>query len=195
MSAQPVHDEPLVAIKTLTAEVKTITMNNRQVTLSVARQLDRVNFFKMEPWGRVCLPSATPGDSWNPFDVEGVMVIGASDGTLVTAQVPGVSVVQDRVLSVIGGHVYVCLSSAMASRPRPTFRVDGVTLAVDRERVISHYKIKGRRCDPPCVPTFSDDIALGVRMKIAAHKLNQERDINKIHAALALPKIVLAGLK
>lgn len=41
------------SVTTLTATVDTLTMNGRQVTLSVARQLDHVSLDDMEPMGRV----------------------------------------------------------------------------------------------------------------------------------------------
>lgn len=45
-------------IETLTAEVRVLMVGNRQVTLSVAKQLDRTNFFEdgpgaITPFGRV----------------------------------------------------------------------------------------------------------------------------------------------
>lgn len=40
-------------VETLTAEVKTLQVGNRQVTLSVYRQLDEVGPLEIEPFGRV----------------------------------------------------------------------------------------------------------------------------------------------
>jgi hypothetical protein len=40
-------------VETLTAEVRVLMVGNRQVTLSVYRQLDTVNLADMEPFGRV----------------------------------------------------------------------------------------------------------------------------------------------
>lgn len=40
-------------IETMTAEVKTLQVGNRQVTLSVYRQLDKVSFDCIKPFGRV----------------------------------------------------------------------------------------------------------------------------------------------
>ena len=42
-------------IETLTAEVRVLMVGSRQVTLSVARQLDRVRLADMEPFGRIKL--------------------------------------------------------------------------------------------------------------------------------------------
>lgn len=42
-------------INTLTAEVRTLMVNNRQVTTSVAKQLDQVDPSRIEPMGRVRL--------------------------------------------------------------------------------------------------------------------------------------------
>jgi hypothetical protein len=49
-----VSDQPRAAeVQTLTAEVKALMIGNRQVTLSVYRQLDEVEPDEMEPFGRV----------------------------------------------------------------------------------------------------------------------------------------------
>lgn len=42
-------------VETLTAEVRTLVVGSRQVTLSVARQLDTVPVWEIEPFGRVNL--------------------------------------------------------------------------------------------------------------------------------------------
>lgn len=40
-------------VETLTAEVRTLMVGNRQITLSVYRQLDREPYELIEPFGRV----------------------------------------------------------------------------------------------------------------------------------------------
>lgn len=40
-------------VETLTAEVRVLMVGNRQVTLSVARQLDEVDFVELSPFGRI----------------------------------------------------------------------------------------------------------------------------------------------
>jgi hypothetical protein len=48
-------------VETLTAEVRTLMVGSRQVTLSVAKQLDWVPVHEMEPFGRV---RVTAGSTW-----------------------------------------------------------------------------------------------------------------------------------
>jgi hypothetical protein len=64
-------------VDTLTAEVRVLMVGNRQITQSVAKQLDTVELREMEPFGRVHLSGRGP------------LVIGRDrrDGTLVTAWV------------------------------------------------------------------------------------------------------------
>lgn len=44
-------------VETLTAEVRVLMVGSRQITLSVARQLDRVGLYDLEPFGRIRLAS------------------------------------------------------------------------------------------------------------------------------------------
>jgi hypothetical protein len=62
-------------VETLTAEVRVLMVGNRQITTSVAKQLDTVPLDKLKPFGRVRM---SDGQIW---------VIGSrvEDGTLVIA--------------------------------------------------------------------------------------------------------------
>jgi hypothetical protein len=53
-------------VESVTAQVKTLVVGNRQITLSIAKQLDRVPILEMEPWGRVNLTN----------EIDAVCVIG-----------------------------------------------------------------------------------------------------------------------
>lgn len=65
-------------IEVLTAEVRVLMVGRRQVTLSVYRQLDRIPFDEMEPFGRVRDRDTTYG----------IAIVGrAKDGILVRAAV------------------------------------------------------------------------------------------------------------
>lgn len=67
-------DTTTATVETLTAEVRTLVVGSRQVTLSVAKQLDVVTLENLTVMGRVSLKSEFP------------MVIGkATDGTLALA--------------------------------------------------------------------------------------------------------------
>ncbi len=63
-------------VKTLTAEVRVLQVGNRQVTMSVYRQLDHVPFADIEPFGRV--RDKTDSETW-------IHLVGKSrkDGALV----------------------------------------------------------------------------------------------------------------
>ena len=47
-------------VKTLTAEVRTLVVGSRQVTMSVYSQLDEVDYDEIEPFGRVSPKGAEP---------------------------------------------------------------------------------------------------------------------------------------
>ena len=63
-------------VETLVAEVRVLMVGSRQITLSVAKQLDRVHPDELEAFGRI-----------NTGDQEGIEVIGRSvkTGALVTS--------------------------------------------------------------------------------------------------------------
>lgn len=199
MTAQPIHDEPVAAVKTLTAEVRTVMMNNRQVTLSVARQLDCVDFFDMEPWGRIELgKTERRRDEWEGLvEVSVVSVIGQCDGTLVTAMVPDVDKVRRTYLHFEVGDGQVLYSCDRADGPRRTLTTaDGVRVYVVG-RIRSHRDEGRDRCRPwECTVTASDaETSLRFQLALAAHKGQIAAQVEKVERALALPKIVLAGLK
>lgn len=64
-------------VETLAAEVRVLMVGNRQITLSVARQLDRVGLCDLEPFGRVKL-----GDG---YDHRTVIGRSKKDGSLVVS--------------------------------------------------------------------------------------------------------------
>lgn len=69
-------------VETLTAEVRVLMVGNRQVTLSVFKQLDSSDFQRMEPFGRV--------RDGREDDLYSIRLVGVSrlDGTLVRCTVP-----------------------------------------------------------------------------------------------------------
>lgn len=70
-------------VELLTAEVRTLVVGARQVTLSVARQLDIVPpWYGVEPFGRVRIGGSMLG--YSPEQI-GVQIIGKYDGRLVRA--------------------------------------------------------------------------------------------------------------
>ncbi len=75
-------------IEVLTAEVRVLMVGRRQVTLSVYRQLDRVPFDKIEPFGRVRDRDTTYGIAIVGRAKDGILVratVEPADHTLLTA--------------------------------------------------------------------------------------------------------------
>jgi hypothetical protein len=70
MSAQ------VASVVTLTAEVRTLMIGSRQVTLSVAKQLDRIPLPQLTVWGRIHI---------GYYDGWGDVIGAAEDGTLARA--------------------------------------------------------------------------------------------------------------
>lgn len=71
-------------VTTLTAEVRTLVIGARQVTLSVFNQLDSVDYTAIEPFGRV----SPRGAAWHELHVVGRATRGVSVGALVRSWVP-----------------------------------------------------------------------------------------------------------
>lgn len=68
-------------VEVLTAEVRVLMVGSRQITLSVARQLDDVDPEEMDPFGRI-----TTGRKSGPRESV-IEAIGSQDGVLVRANV------------------------------------------------------------------------------------------------------------
>jgi hypothetical protein len=67
-------------VEVLTAEVRVLMVGSRQITLSVARQLDRVHLLDVEPFGRVRLNQGTDYYSPNVIGKDretGVLVVAS----------------------------------------------------------------------------------------------------------------------
>lgn len=73
-------DARAATVQTLTAEVRTLVVGNRQVTMSVFKQLDTVSDDQIQPFGRVSPPERYPR----------LHVVGrhSKSGALVTANLP-----------------------------------------------------------------------------------------------------------
>ena len=86
------NDPQTATIETLAAEVRVLMLGNRQVTLSVYRQLDWVNPAEIDPFGRV-----HAGDKWLDHDGWGRLAEPIAHVALVgRAQATG-SLVRSRV--------------------------------------------------------------------------------------------------
>lgn len=80
-------DQTTATVETLTAEVRVLMVGNRQVTQSVAKQLDVVSIFQIEAWGRIALGATRPSRAYRGKDRPGIEVIGTFKGNLSRATV------------------------------------------------------------------------------------------------------------
>lgn len=55
------RSEQAATVEVLTAEVRTLVVGNRQVTMSIYKQLDHVPWREIEPFGRVNAPTLGVG--------------------------------------------------------------------------------------------------------------------------------------
>lgn len=170
-------------VETLTAEVQVLMVGKRQVTLSVARQLDEVRLDELEMFGRVRLS----GSDSNSY------VIGrhAKSGSLSLAaytRSPEIPLVAD-----LSGKVTVCRRITEGRRSglvRMRYGGQPIKLELGSTEscgVASHTDWAGEECGQ----WFSNGLDIEIQKQI---------DIDVKHAELCksaanLPLIVLAGLK
>lgn len=175
-------------IETLTAEVRTLVLGSRQITLSVAKQLDIIPLARLSVFGRVRISKDRD------------YVIGAdNDGTLALAKYypewrPALSFITADDLQ--GGHIIVC--SGQIERDVGTYRLCfiGETFEVaadatqpcgiEGHKPYLHEKCEGWR-------TNGCDVLIST-------SLQRQEDLNtikraRIRAAVEAPLIVLAGLR
>jgi hypothetical protein len=171
-------------VETLTAEVRVLMVGNRQITLSVARQLDTVKLFEMEPFGRVRLDK----DREN-------YVIGRSKetGTLVLAKY------QPRTtapfICELDGKITVCRGLAPLADHGDrvynlTFRRRAIMVdydTVNHCEFDDHWNRNNKGCEGWLTNGLDDQIQA---------QIDESDECNAPHeAAAALPLIVLAGLR
>lgn len=158
-------------VETLTAEVRVLMVGSRQVTLSVARQLDEVDLVDVEPFGRVNISDT------------GTFVVGRhkQTGALVRAKV-----------SVWQGQPFVAPTAGRVTVSPAIRPADGgVYRLMFRQRrfdVSKEHVVLGV-CDDAW------EAADGVLTEIEAQISEHDRVVAMHKAAQALPLIVLAGLR
>lgn len=169
-------------VTTLAAEVRVLMVGSRQVTLSVARQLDRVELSQIQPFGRVRLS-------------DGEMVIGRScrDGSLVLASfdlIQGVPYVDDDDLNPdVGSKLTVCAAAASRDEYISVKLGDRlIRLNEDAvERCTEHQRFGSERCKGWTAAGHEAHIQAVIDVwdaQVAMHRRASE-----------LPLIVLAGLR
>jgi hypothetical protein len=171
-------------VETLVAEVRVLMVGSRQVTLSVARQLDWVDLEDMEPFGRVRLDTSAT-------------VIGRDrdTGALVLAsyQIAGDPVFLDG--DNLERPITVCATLLLDGISNVGLTVDGVRLLVSRALVRSctvpahaQYQFPKLACAPPI--DLHGQLPF-VRAALAAHA----EGVRLRQSMNDLPLIVLAGLR
>lgn len=178
-------------VETLTAEVRVLMVGNRQVTLSVYRQLDEVDLMEIEPFGRV-----------NDSKQKGTWVVGKDpQGQLSRAYVHPTDKLSWEIIDDSGKNIYAAVNSKFAPgyhlRPIP---VGDDVVNFSRE-IPSNYSYEERwkrygvrhEGSPLVVDYLVNEQAAKEIAPFIAEKWRAHRGANI--AARGLPLIVLAGLR
>jgi hypothetical protein len=170
------NDGPKEAkVEVLRAEVRVLMVGSRQVTLSVARQLDAVEPTKIEPFGRVRIDKNPTGQV-----IQVIEVVGSADGVLARS---ATSRKRNRCPRDHAGREQQC---AQYKRLR---------LAVDAERKAQEAQARQAGLTPP-VPLPGSSPAERALYEHAEHDWWGYTDGKALYEAWEkLPLIVLAGLK
>lgn len=179
-------------VETLTAEVRVLMVGNRQVTLSVYRQLDKVDLMEIEPFGRV-----------NDSKQKGTWVVGKDpQGQLSRAYVHPTEKLSWEIGDGSGKGIYATVNVHFRySRIHTGVPVgdDIVRFSydppADDDPYATPWKRYGVRHEgSPLVVDYSvNEQAAREVAPFVAEKWCAHRDAN--FAALRLPLIVLAGLR
>jgi hypothetical protein len=177
-------------IETLTAEVRTLVVGSRQITLSVAKQLDIVELSELRIFGRVHISK--------DYDY----VIGADgDGTLVLAKfTSGPMYLANPFIDqkdLEGGHIVVCSGQSQGRGQIYRLRLDTVSFEI-AARATKPCGIEGHasqytpdKCEGWSANGHTDRISQALQSQLAS-----QADTKALNfAAVVSPLIVLADLK
>jgi hypothetical protein len=206
-------------VQALTAEVHVLMVGSRQVTLSVARQLDVIPLSGLTPFGRVRLKSDEYPDDWivganvvtgalclshARYEVDKRAFIPLDDDPnrlkplRCRNQQPsgdGYRQPSDEIRLSFDGWPIVLRDSDTEDRHAAYSHACHYTRPDHDPTACNHPGCEGFHCDEACKTwdprDYHDDIALAV----AAHQLRCQEDQDRVTAAKALPLIVLAGLR
>jgi hypothetical protein len=183
-------------LETLTAEVRTLVVGARQLTLSIAKQLDIIPLPRLTIFGRVHISKDRVG-------VPGYVIGADRDGTLALAKyypertcVPNPFIDQD---DIEGGHIVVCSREVEQRGQIYQLRLDTEVFEI-AARATQPCGIEGHssrfvpdpdKCGGWRSNGHHDQISRAVQSQRAAGAAANA--LNK--AAIASPLIVLAGLK
>jgi hypothetical protein len=181
-------------IETLTAEVRTLVVGSRQITLSVAKQLDIIPLSRLRIFGRVHI-------SKDRDDVPAYVIGADVDGTLALAKYYPERTCFPRPFidqkDLAGGHIIVC-SREVEQRGqiyRLKFDGTGIEVAVHATKpcgIEGHGSRFGAdECGSWNPNGHQDRIGRSIQTQLASQAA--KKTLNK--AAADSPLIVLAGLK
>lgn len=183
-------------IETLTAEVRTLMLGSRQVTLSVAKQLDTVPLSTLQVFGRVKLGTNPNGNN--------NLVIGSSrEGTLALAYYetqtePEISFLDE---TMIDGKIHVCSAHPSHGRLlRLTYRGAGDFEPPEKfeipEDSVVRCGIPGHRAyGETCNGWWPGGLEHQIRRELRLQRKDHEEWAALHKAAAESPLIILAGLK
>lgn len=185
-------EQTTASVESLTAAVRVLMVGNRQVTLSVARQLDKVPWQDIQPFGRVRISKDDDG-KW------GTIVGSNSDGDLVIADAPpeGVRIKYEQQKdypTLCDRQSNVTFAHSLTESERyavATFAGLSVVFAINRRVSSRNDAHQCRHHDGACGNVLPPSVETWLRDETA--KAASEREWWEAHKSL--PLIVLAGLR
>lgn len=178
-------------VELLTAEVRVLMVGARQITASVAKQLDRVALAEMEPMGRIRLPGEERLVIGRRIE-DGVLVVAVFDDPTYPREVtPGGF---DSPLSICAGHPDVLDVRGHRDERRVFHRAGYCYIwlaAGDWRRCEERHwqEYNGRHCAEPWRLDEGQEEIIAEMVRAAG------KDRERNAAAAGLPLIVLAGLR
>lgn len=180
-------------VDTLTAEVRVLMVGNRQITQSVAKQLDTAPYEDVEPFGRIKLN----GKDWDSPHYIHIIGKHKSTGELVTAKVPGVRLFPVNLSDFAKSELPIAPNSAYQNRLKaltPHGEFDVFTAEIEGQSI---YFYPGQVRDSRIWVT---DWELGKRSAEIIYRAQKcsermDTDVERFSKMDDLPLIVLAGLR
>jgi len=186
-------------VETITAQVRVLMVGSRQVTLSVARQLDSVEPAEIDPFGRVRLGTDQSCEIIGRSKITGALVRSLYPQYSLTPTVLAADIYPVRIRTLRHVDKFALFQlDATSSKNSPTqFRVDSEAIDVDYDE-FSRYDSG----NPPkkgwsaVDPTGSCDSPFDVVKNVVMRLWDGIKACEELSRAFdSLPLIVLAGLK
>ena len=211
------HEKHTAHIESLTAQVRVLMVGNRQITLSVAKQLDWVPLDQLTVFGRVRLSN----------DVQEQVIGATQDGTLALSDIGGYELNHTgRIIQIQGDSISdpaIDEASVIVCRAAPTkilggiddawmkavvVRLDDLRIAFNVEKIFTGSDSTITRCDDKSHGSVMSDArcedlvrfkdeetreAVLAHIRVKASAMGDAR--RRVKAARSAPLIVLAGLR